>query len=187
MSKKSAKIEKVLDISIELLRQEGDYGVSMRKVATLAEMSLSNVQYYFKTKDDLLKAMADRYFQQCLEDLAKQPKLGDASALKEFISTQLSHVYDVSDMCRIFREYWAISTRNEAIDAYLLAYYQTMAESLIKIFEPLATDHANLESAVSVFVSFVEGYSITARALPVKLETITQAVTNIVLEELTKQ
>ncbi|GAL09454.1 hypothetical protein JCM19233_420 [Vibrio astriarenae] len=65
MSKKSAKIEKVLDISIELLRQEGDYGVSMRKVATLAEMSLSNVQYYFKTKDDLLKAMADRYFQQC--------------------------------------------------------------------------------------------------------------------------
>ena len=32
-------------------------------------MSLSNVQYYFKNKDALLKAMADRYFYRCLEDI----------------------------------------------------------------------------------------------------------------------
>lgn len=89
MSKKNAKIEKVLDISIKLLRQEGGFGVSMRKVATLTDMPLSNVQYYFKTK----------------EELAEQPELNDASELKHFISAQLSHVYQVSDMCRIFREH----------------------------------------------------------------------------------
>ncbi|ELB2798368.1 TetR/AcrR family transcriptional regulator [Vibrio alginolyticus] len=187
MSKKSAKIEKILDVSIEVLRQEGDFGVSMRKVATLAEMSLSNVQYYFKNKDELLRAMADRYFQQCLDELAEQPELSDASELKNFISAQLSHVYQVSDMCRIFREYWAISTRNEAIDAYLLAYYQSMASSLNKIFKPLAKDNVSVERAISVFIPFVEGYSITARALPVDLEHITQSISSIVLIQLTGQ
>ncbi|HAS6346868.1 TPA: TetR family transcriptional regulator [Vibrio vulnificus] len=185
MRKKNAKIEKILDISIALLRQEGDFGVSMRKVATLAEMSLSNVQYYFKTKDELLKAMADRYFQQCLDELAEHPQLSDASELKHFISAQLSHVYQVSDMCRIFREYWAISTRNAAIDAYLIAYYRTMASSLNKIFKPLAKDDASIERAVSVFIPFVEGYSITARALPVELDSVTESLSSIVLKQLT--
>ncbi len=185
MSKKNAKIERILDISIELLRQEGDFGVSMRKVATLTEMSLSNVQYYFKTKDELLKVMADRYFQQCLDELAEQPKLSDASELKHFIFAQLSHVYQVSDMCRIFREYWAISTRNAAIDVYLIAYYRTMASSLNKIFKPLAKDDASIERAVSVFIPFVEGYSITARALPVELDSVTESLSSIVLKQLT--
>lgn len=187
MSRKNDKIEKILDISIELLRQEGDFGVSMRKVATLADMSLSNVQYYFKTKDELLKAMADRYFQQCLDELAEQPELSDVSELKHFISTQLSHVYQVSDMCRIFREYWAISTRNKEIDAYLLAYYRTMTLSLNKVFKPLGRDDNSVERAVSVFIPFVEGYSITARALPVELDCITESVSSVVLKQLTGQ
>ena len=184
MSKKNAKIEKILDISIELLRQEGDFGVSMRKVATLAEMSLSNVQYYFKTKDDLLKAMANRYFQQCLDELAQQPELSSGSELKGFISTQLSHVYEVSDMCRIFREYWAISTRNEAIDAYLLDYYRAMTGALIKIFKPLAKDDESVERAVAILIPFVEGYSITSRALSVELDSIVESISALVLKQL---
>lgn len=187
MSKKNAKIEKILDISINLLRQEGDFGVTMRKVATLTEMSLSNVQYYFKTKDELLKAMADRYFKQCLDELAAQPELSDASELKHFISFQLSHVYEVSDMCRIFREYWAISTRNEAIDTYLLSYYQTMASSLIHIFKPLAKNDTCVNNAVSVLIPFIEGYSITAKALPVALDSITESISSVVLDQLNNQ
>ena len=185
MSKKNAKIEKVLDISIDLLRQEGDFGVSMRKVATLTEMSLSNVQYYFKTKDHLLKAMADRYFQQCLDELAQQPELSSERELKAFISDLLSHVYEVSDMCRIFREYWAISTRNEAIEEYLLDYYRAMTRALIKIFKPLAKDDESVESAVAIFVPFVEGYSITAKALSVELDSMAESISVIVLKQLT--
>ena len=55
------------------MKTEGDHGVTMRKVASSANMSLSNVQYYFKTKDVLLKALADRYFQACLEEIREMP------------------------------------------------------------------------------------------------------------------
>ena len=46
--KKNAKAEKILDVALALLKTDGDYGVTMRQVAAHADMTLSNVQYYFK-------------------------------------------------------------------------------------------------------------------------------------------
>lgn len=184
MTRKTAKTEKILDIAIELLRQEGDFGVTMRKVATLAEMSLSNVQYYFKNKDQLLKAVADRYFHQCLNDLNEQPAISNEEQLTEFVTMLLSHGHEVSDMCRIFREYWAISTRNDVIDEYLQNYYRAMAEGVSEILRPLAHDDVSLAQAVSVLIPFVEGYSVTARSLPSRLEVMVINIEKILLAQL---
>ena len=111
MNKKNNKIETILDETTTLLKNKGDFSVTMRKVAQLCGMSLSNLQYYFKNKDELLKAAAERYFQQCLQGLKDYPVITSEDDLKSFITTQFSLVIDVSDMCRIFREYLAISTR----------------------------------------------------------------------------
>lgn len=184
MPKKSAKIEKILDVAIEILRTEGDFGVTMRKVASTADMSLSNVQYYFKTKDDLLKAMADRYFQQCLDDLKAQPVIKNSNDLKPLIAMLLSHVYETSDMCRIFREYWAISTRNESIESYLRSYYSSMVEITKGKLHPLAESDEKLSQAVSILIPFVEGYSVTAKSLPSELETVVELLEEITLASL---
>lgn len=180
MPKKSAKVEKILDIAIELLRTEGDFGVTMRKVASTVDMSLSNVQYYFKTKDDLLKAMADRYFEQCLEDLTAQPVINNSNELKPLIAMLLSHVYETSDMCRIFREYWAISTRNDTMESYLHSYYQSMAEIMTVKLSPLGESQEKLAHAVSILIPFVEGYSITAKSLPSELETMIELLDGVI-------
>lgn len=179
MSKKTPKTEKILNIAIELLKHEGDFGITMRRVASLAEMSLSNVQYYFKNKDALLKAMADRYFQQCLSDIAGQPALSARAKLAPFVHTFLLHGHELSDMCRIFREYWALSTRNETIDAYLSDYYQTLASILADKLRPLAADESALTKAVSILLPYVEGYSVTAPSLPETLETMNTLVEKI--------
>ena len=107
--KKNAKTEQILDIALVILEKNGDYGVTMRQVAAQSGMSLSNVQYYFKNKDELLKAMADRYFSQCLSDLRNIKQLGSHDVLHDelymTLMAFLNHGASISEMCKIFREY----------------------------------------------------------------------------------
>ena len=188
MKERGTRAETVIDCAMALLRNEGDRGVTMRRVAQDAGMSLSNVQYYFKNKDALLKAMADRYFYQCLEDIEGEQFLVEAddakAALRPVIRSFLAHGLEVSDMCRVFREYWALATRNAEIADYLMNYYSRLAAVLKEKLRPLAVDEPALDEAVSLFIPVVEGYSITCPALPVDIDRMTDLTTDLLLSVL---
>ena len=189
--KKNAKAEKVLDVALLLLKNEGDYGVTMRKVAALADMSLSNVQYYYKNKDALLKSMADRYFQSCLEQIKKIDTIQSDDCWKleieKLLRGFLVHGLEVTDMCRLFREYWAISTRNQAIDEHIKQYYREMVVILSDKLRPVAQSEQGLAKAVSVIIPFSEGYSITALAMPEDINSITSILQSLVVNLLQEQ
>lgn len=175
------KAEKILDVALELLKTEGDHGVTMRKIAASANMSLSNVQYYFKTKDILLKSLADRYFQACLEDIRAMPALESVEAdLENLLSDFLCHGLELTEMCRIFREYWAISTRNESIDEYVQQYYKDQVDILATKLRPVAASEKGLSEALSLFIPFVEGYSLTARAMPEDIHSVTRRLAVVI-------
>jgi len=182
------KAEKVLDVGLNLLKSQGDYGVTMRQVASKAGMSLGHVQYYFKNKNELLKAMADRYFNACLQDLkaipALRPNEQSASDLNALLNSFLQHGLEVSEMCRIFREYWAISTRNVEIDEHIKQYYREMTVILSDMLRGIAQSEQGLSKAVSIIIPFVEGYSITALAMPEHIEGVTHDLTRFVLSTL---
>ncbi|MEM9158490.1 MAG: TetR/AcrR family transcriptional regulator [Verrucomicrobiota bacterium] len=187
MTKKSTS-EKIITASLELLKQQGDRGVTMRKVAQLTGLSLSNVQYYFKTKDDLLKAMADRYFADCLDTLRLKKPLSSQEellpALTDLCKEFLSHGHEISEMCRVFREYWAIATRNEAIEAYLEKYYCEMFSLLCEKLEPVSAGPESLSKAVVILIPYIEGYSITAKAMGRSLEQVSDTMAGLVASAL---
>jgi AcrR family transcriptional regulator len=57
----SPKVEHLLNCAMNILKESGDQGLTMRKVAEAAGMRLSNVQYYFKTKELLLGALLEGF------------------------------------------------------------------------------------------------------------------------------
>jgi len=183
--KRVNKADRIVDCALELLKTEGDHGVTMRQVALRSEMSLSNVQYYFRNKDELLKAMADRYFGLCIQDIQEQVGLtagGDTEAeLSAMLREYLEYGLEISEMCRIFREYWAIATRNEVIEQYLNDYYKRMIEALSHKLEPAAASPDALTNAVSLLIPYVEGYTITSRALPVEMEQANRMLVSVVM------
>ena len=184
--KKNKKSDKIIDCALVLLKNHGDHGLTMRQVAQSAEMSLSNVQYYFKSKDELLKALADRYFNQCLEEIQQTPQLPSEGNLKAELHVLfrgfLAHGLEVSEMCRIFREYWAIATRNKMIEEYLHNYYKGLADILSDKLEPVASNPQALATSVSVIIPFVEGYTITASSLPSDIDEVTEILTATVMK-----
>ncbi|TMP45545.1 MULTISPECIES: TetR/AcrR family transcriptional regulator [unclassified Pseudoalteromonas] len=189
--KKNAKTDLIIDTALHILRHEGDYGVTMRKVANEAGMTLSNVQYYFKNKDELLKAMADRYFKSCLDDMRQMDPISNlenpSNEFHSLLESFLSHGLKLTQMCRIFREYWAISTRNEVINQHIKFYYEEMALILADKLRPISHSDSNVSRAVSIFIPFVEGYSITAQAMPERIDSISKIMTEVILNLLTDE
>lgn len=184
-SQLSDKELKILDCALMLLKETGDAGLTMRKLADSSGMRLSNVQYYFKSRDDVLKAMANRYFDACTDEITRLMHDSSAATVRErahlLIITGLKHGDALSDMCRIFRELWAISTRNDAIRQHMEVYYRTFF-SLISDYVLGGEAHPELRKRIgSLLLPFFEGYSVTAPSLPVPTEEMVDMVTDLVM------
>ncbi|MEM9370772.1 MAG: hypothetical protein AAGA26_06415 [Pseudomonadota bacterium] len=97
------------------------------------------------------------------------------------ILTGLQHGDELSDMCRIFRELWAISSRNDTIRDHMADYYRTLS-SLIADF--VLGDSANpyfRARMVSLLLPFFEGYSVTASSLPLSTDQVADMLTDIAM------
>jgi len=69
------KRERLVASAKELVHEQGVHRTTLAEVAERADVPLGNVYYYFKTKDDLVRAVLDRY-------------TGEAAALLERLDRQ---------------------------------------------------------------------------------------------------
>ena len=58
------KRERLVDSARQLFHEQGVHRTTLAEVAARADVPLGNVYYYFKTKDELVGAVVDRYKEQ---------------------------------------------------------------------------------------------------------------------------
>ncbi|MEM8954710.1 MAG: TetR/AcrR family transcriptional regulator [Verrucomicrobiota bacterium] len=167
----------IIRSAIDVLQTHGTEGLTMRKVAGLAEMSLGNLQYHFKSKTSLMAGLAEHYFGECanmLDGYQHAPINGSAKEkLYQFVFSLLSHVDHVdqiSDMCRVFREMWALSARDAEIHRQLVDYYRLTVDKLTALLLPISSSEESATHMASLILPYIEGYSITCEALPMQKE-----------------
>lgn len=182
---RSEKETQILECALKLLIETGHSGLTMRGIADCAGMRLSNVQYYFKSRDDILIAMVAQYFDACAEDLRRMTEDSKAETQRDrirfLVQAGLSHGHQISDMCRAFREIWAISSRNESVAQSLMHYYGRLADVIAEyVFQDDPGGDAR-ETLKALLIPYFEGYSVTAGSLGLGHETIADMLTNIVL------
>jgi AcrR family transcriptional regulator len=69
MTRTSDKLERLMDAARELIHQQGYNQTTLADIAKKSGVPLGNVYYYFKTKDDIAKAVLDDYKQSVLQAL----------------------------------------------------------------------------------------------------------------------
>ena len=60
MSKRNDKRDRLVDAADDLIYQQTFNSTTLADIATEADVPLGNVYYYFKTKDDILKAVVEK-------------------------------------------------------------------------------------------------------------------------------
>ncbi len=185
MDNRTQKERQILDCALQLLIETGDAGLTMRKLADRAGMRLSNVQYYFASRDDVLDAMVRRYFDDCATQLRTLTNASTAQSQRDrvrfLIRSGLIHGVEISDMCRAFREIWAISSRNHVIDTLLTAYYRGFADIVADYAVNQDAGDACRAKIATLLVPYFEGYSITARSLALDIDATELLLTDLVL------
>ncbi|WP_427978655.1 TetR/AcrR family transcriptional regulator [Agarivorans sp.] len=188
MSSRSLETKKqIIQAALSLLKESGIEGLTMRKVALASAKSLNNVQHHFKTKSDLLNGMAAYYFAVC-EDMASQyvqNKVARApkEELYEVILYCLNQANQISDACLVFRELWAVATRNKDVEQQLVGYYSQSLDKLCGFWQQY--ELANAQKAASILLPYLDGYSIQHKALPLSKEQIAEVLTESLLPILT--
>lgn len=166
-----------------MLKDYGTEGLTMRKVAAQAEISLGNLQYHYKDRSALLGGLAEHYFGECsgmLDDYRHSPENGEREEqLHQLVLFFLDHVDHISDMCRIFREIWALSARDEQIHKQMVDYYEITVKKLSSLLIPLSGCEKAAADAASLLLPYIEGYSITCRALPQTKEETALMLTKV--------
>ncbi|WP_320005903.1 TetR/AcrR family transcriptional regulator [Maridesulfovibrio sp.] len=187
MSKKSQqsitpKIQLIINCTLEILRDHGDQGLSMRKVAAKAGMSLGNLQYYFRNKDELLIGLADVYFEKCSDDfnksIAKHAPQGKTEILEFLVDYGM--YYANSESGKVFRELWGVAARNERINERMYEYYRLYAESVTEIIRPFAKNHNSVANTVSLLIPFFDGYGFSSSPLPADTPMLASFLVNII-------
>ncbi|WMX16631.1 MULTISPECIES: TetR/AcrR family transcriptional regulator [unclassified Aureispira] len=182
MSKRTEKTSKIIQTTIQILCTEGAGGLTMRKVAKLSDIRLSNLQYYYKDKDALLEATIEDYFRQneavVTENLAILPDNITFSNLLEIILEESLIDGNSSPRCAMFREIWALATKMPSIAELVRSYYQQYNDWLCQQLAPYSTQPAVI---VSLLMPYVEGYSLMGNALPVSKKIIINTLIETVL------
>lgn len=109
------RAQEILDCARAILAAEGYAGLSMRRVAAQASISLSNVQHYYPDKDALLEALllyTMDVFQAKIDAISAAMR--DAPPLERFLSTADMFLEEITDPVThaLFFEIWALASRH---------------------------------------------------------------------------
>jgi AcrR family transcriptional regulator len=146
----------------ELLMTEGYAKFSMRNVAARAGLHLANVQYYYKTREDLVKALldytGDRYRASYEELRAKAPMDREArfQAIVEF------NLRDVATAAtrRYFIQLWALLTEIDGQAGHLMNdLYAIDIQQLSECVADLVpdTEPAEVRRRAGLLAAMIEG------------------------------
>jgi AcrR family transcriptional regulator len=156
------RAQAVLQAARRLLAEQGYAGLSMRRVAQDAGMTLSNVQHYYASKDLLLEALlltTMNEFQAKMDRIAAEMR--DRPRLDRFLSTVDMFLEEITDPVThaLFFEIWALASRNpfaSTLMDLMMERERKTVYHLIKGLNPAISDEAYRERAI-LMVAQIEG------------------------------
>jgi AcrR family transcriptional regulator len=189
----SATEVKILEAARHLIADEGHHNFSMRGIAQKSGIHLKSLQYYFRTKQELLTSVAnytiEKYYFETYDKMFAEKR---AVAPRERFALMLDHLLaDLSDpfTARLFPELWALANHDEdvaaALDLFYVRHIASIEKMVIALNPTLSADVALHRAALAAMtiegLVLILGHGKTKRAeyeglLSVTKETILRLV-----------
>jgi AcrR family transcriptional regulator len=167
LAKGRQRIETILDAATRVLIDEGYAQLSTRKIAARAGIRPGHLQYYFPTKQAVVRGLLERYLARATE--AANARAGDLDAVLDGILADQTG----SEGARFFWELWALAARDpevaEAMRVFYRGYWRNLVTALLATAPALGRPRA--ERRAALLVAMLEGLTLfrsrdAERALP---------------------
>jgi AcrR family transcriptional regulator len=144
---------RIVQAARRVMVQRGAGGLTLRSVAAKVGISLSNLQFHFRTQEDLLRAVLDAEMQHAesfvLRWLAANPDDPIGSMIDALLALQRER-----DSARLFFSMWSVATTSAKLRKALHGFYSTWTQLTAASAAPAAQANAWL------FVALLEGSSL---------------------------
>ncbi|MCA1248536.1 TetR/AcrR family transcriptional regulator [Massilia sp. MS-15] len=172
-----------------LLASEGYAGLSMRRVAQEAGMSLSNVQHYYGSKEQLLEALllyTMDEFQAKMDHIAVA--MAGRPQVERFLSTVDMFLDEITEPVThaIFFEIWALASRHpfaSSLMGKMVGRERKAIYGLVRGLNPAIDDEEYMRRSVLI-VAQVEGlmlFRLDRRARPEQFASVRASVHKVLL------
>lgn len=154
----------ILDAAISLLASEGHAGLSMRKIAARVGIRLGNLQYYFRTRQDVLRALLERCLERSSQDLERAMTASGSAPrgrLRAGIGVILQEQRDPA-LCDLFREIWVLAARDPVSARVVTDFYDTYRAGLARLLLAVTPrlGRVRAERRATLLVALLEGLTV---------------------------
>lgn len=183
-----SKKDKIIKVANKILIEEGSSSFSMRKVAIEASMSLGNLQYYFKTKADLINGILEYYISTYkieLDDYLKGCIKG-RDGLEEFIKSML--IESINDDDKFYITLFS-SAELKGLDIPLKQHYEELLSMLNNVLDTIIGESSTSESlnrGSALLFPYFEGYASVGTYTKIDHNNMAQVLSNLVWELVTE-
>ncbi|WNG41708.1 TetR family transcriptional regulator [Archangium violaceum] len=158
------RVESILEAATDTLVEEGYAGLTLRRVAQRADLSLGNLQYYFPTKQDVVRALLSRYLEAATRRVRERVE-GGGSEPGERIRRALEALLEDQESprhCQLFAELWAMAARDSMVADALAVFYAGFRAGVVELLRELApaVPPERRERHAALLVAFFEGLSL---------------------------
>jgi AcrR family transcriptional regulator len=161
----------IASVALSLLGREGAAGLTMRQLAAECDRSLSNVQYHFGSRSELLEGITEVHLQACHDAMAGA--LGEQPDWRRAVRVSLCHP-EVQQTAPPFRALFALAVHYEAVEQRLHAHFRGLHDALVGLLlaESPEADPAVVHEAATLLSTSIEGMYLLAAATPVSPERL---------------
>jgi AcrR family transcriptional regulator len=164
LAKGQARSAAILDAATAVLVEEGAAQLSTRRIAARAGVHPGNVQYYYRTKADIVRALLQRYLAASVRDIEARLAASGGSPAARLQATLDGILDDQADGagCRMFWEIWALAARDAAVaraTAEFYARYRRGVADALRAVTPRLTP-LRAERRAALLVAMLEGLTV---------------------------
>lgn len=156
----------ILSAAKSVLIKQGSAGFSMRKVAEEASVRLNNVQYYFKTKADLIDGLLSNYTEESKNALLEnvQQSGNGKQGITSFIAS-ICQSETIEDEIKLSIALTSLAEQEE-IGIRLHHFYSDFYNLLFDFFQQVSGKDKKalcLHQAASLLLPFINGYGLVSK------------------------
>lgn len=163
LAKGQRRSEEILDAATQLLIEDGYAQLSTRKVAARAGMRPGNLQYYYRTKQDVVRALLERYLARSMSAIEARVAASAPTAEGSLRASLDGILADqTTGACQFFWELWALAARDPAVGRAVRGFYQRYRQG---VADALRAVNPRLRPAVArrratLVVGLLEGLTV---------------------------
>ena len=156
--------EEILDAATAILAGGGHAQLSLRKIAAAAGMRMGHLQYYYAARQDVVRALLERYLARSLHALERRMEQASGAPEARFRACidAILEGQDSDADCRMFWEVWALAARDRSVAGATRAFYERYRAQLAGLIvraAPSLGDACALRRA-TLLVAALEGLTV---------------------------